>query len=92
MLPIIEFSHQFDKQLKKSPSEIKLAFRTRLETFIENRHNPFLNNHQLSGKFRWHRSINITGDWRAIFRESINEDGKTVLVFVLLGTHCQLYR
>ena len=51
--------------------------------------NPYdlrLNNHILSGKWSGYRSINITGDWRAIFRET-----ETGVYFIVLGTHSQLY-
>ena len=92
MSPKIDFSHKFDKQFKKAPLGIKEAFRERLEIFISNRYHPLLNNHQLTGKFKWHKSINVTGDWRVLFREYINSTGQEVIVFVLLGTHSQLYK
>jgi len=38
-----------------------------------------------------YRSINITGDWRALY--TIKGDGKggEIAVFEILGTHSQLY-
>lgn len=83
----IDYSKTFDKQLKKAPLSIKISFRQRLELFITNPFHPQLNNHSLTGKYKSYRSINITGDWRAIYSE--NSD---VIIFELLGTHSQLYR
>ncbi|MBI2330404.1 type II toxin-antitoxin system mRNA interferase toxin, RelE/StbE family [Candidatus Daviesbacteria bacterium] len=65
--------------MKKSPG--------RLELFIINQFHPQLNNHSLTGKYKGNRSINITGDWRAIYSEE-----KDSVIFELLGTHSQLYR
>jgi len=42
----------------------------------------------LVGELRGYRSINITGDWRAIFMEI---DGGKIIYFVAIGTHSQLY-
>lgn len=90
-LPQIDYSKKFDKQLKKAPPEIKVAFRKRLALFIENQYHPQLNNHQLIGKFTGYRSINITGDWRAIYEERSSPEDNQIIVFLLLGTHSQLY-
>lgn len=83
----IDFSKSFDKQLKKASLSIKIAFRQRLELFISTPFHPLLNNHALTGKYKNSRSINITGDWRAIYQEDNNS-----IVFMLLGTHSQLYK
>lgn len=56
---------------------------------MKDRDDPKLNNHVLRGKLRGLRSINITGDWRAIFREYKKD--KQIL-FDSLGTHSQLYK
>lgn len=49
---------------------------------------PMLRNHSLSGKYKGCRSINVSGDWRAIFREY---KGGAVIYFEMLGTHSELY-
>jgi addiction module RelE/StbE family toxin len=87
----IDYSKKFLKQLKKSPIEIKIAFRKRLELFIENPFHPQLNNHALAGKFSGYRSINVTGDWRAIFSEYEDKD-TPIVIFEIIGTHSQLYK
>lgn len=85
----IEFSKRFVKSLKKAPKKIQIAFRNRLEIFISDKFNPILNNHSLAGKYQGYRSINITGDWRAVFKE--NGSGK-VAYFIIIDTHSNLYK
>jgi addiction module RelE/StbE family toxin len=85
----IEYSFRFIKSLKKSPRKVKIALRNRLELFLTDKYHPILNNHSLSGKYKNYRSINITGDWRAIFREL--NDGE-IIYFDFIGTHSQLYK
>ena len=87
----IDYSRNFLKQLKKSPLEIKIAFRKRLELFLKDPLHSQLNNHALTGKFSGRRSINVIGDWRAIFSEYEDEAGK-VVIFEVIGTHSQLYK
>jgi len=86
-LGAINYSKRFNKQLNKAPLEIKIAFRNRRELFIQDPFHPQLNNHQLSGKLKGHRSINVSGDWRAIYSEY-----KNTIIFEALGTHSQLYK
>ena len=83
----IDYSKGFNKQLKKAPLSIKIALRQRLGLFIADQFHPQLNNHTLTGKYKGYRSINITGDWRAIYSEE-----KDAGIFELLGTHSQLYK
>jgi len=88
----VDYSRTFDKQLRKSPLKIKIAFRKKLDLFLKNSFHPLLNNHPLSGKLAGYRSINITGDWRAIYSKANNAKGETVIVFEMIGTHSQLYK
>ncbi len=85
----IEFSKRFVKSLKKAPKKVQIAIRNRLEIFVSDKFNPILNNHTLSGKYIGYRSINITGDWRAIFQEY---KSKRVAYFIAIDTHSNLYR
>ena len=84
----IKFGKGFSKQFDKSPQKVKSAFEKRLELFKKDKFNPLLNNHALGGKYKGYRSINVTGNWRAIFREF--EEGGLVF-FDAIGTHPQLY-
>ncbi len=83
----IKFSANFSKQYRKANKKIRKAFYQRLQLFKQDSHHPLLRNHSLVGGYRRYRSINITGDWRAIYLE----EGKLV-IFEMLGKHSQLYR
>lgn len=84
----IDYAHRFIKQLKKSPKSVQRAFGERLELFLTKANHPLLHNHSLKGEYAGYRSLNVTGDWRAIFQE-IN--GSTTY-FIMIGTHSQLYK
>lgn len=88
----IQYARAFRKQYDQVDVKIRSAFKKRLEIFSTNPQNPFLHNHKLVGWYQGFRSINIAGDWRAIFEEMILGDGKLVIVFHTLGTHSQLYK
>ncbi len=87
----VKYSQVFNKQLKRAPLKIKEAFLKRREIFIQNPTNSQLNNHKLTGEYAGYRSINITGDWRAIFSQT-SEKSIRVITFHTLGTHSQLYK
>jgi addiction module RelE/StbE family toxin len=82
----IEFSPIFNKKLAKAPTEIKLAVRQALELFRENPHHEALRNHLLTERYAGFRSIDVTEDWRALYREE-----KERIMFADLGTHEELY-
>ncbi len=84
----VRFSKKFRKQYKKSPLEIQKVFNLRLEFFISNPNSILLRNHALIGKMQGLRSINITGDVRALYEEK----GGDEVVFIAIGTHSELYR
>ena len=88
----IDFAERFIKQLRKAPKSVQKSARERIEIFASDRFHPLLNNHVLSGKYQGYRSINITGDWRAIYSIKSHKINKRVVIFELLGTHSQLYR
>ncbi|MBU0570092.1 type II toxin-antitoxin system mRNA interferase toxin, RelE/StbE family [Patescibacteria group bacterium] len=85
----IKFSKKFSKRFDKAPKKIRTAFNNRLEVFINDKFHSQLNNHSLTGRYRGHRSINVTGDWRAIFREY---GGGKIAYFVTINTHSNLYK
>jgi addiction module RelE/StbE family toxin len=86
----IEFTDRFNKQREAAPLDIKVAFREALGLFLEDSLSPYLRNHPLKEKLSGYRSIDVTEDWRAIFREE-QTDNHTIIRFVALGTHQQLY-
>ncbi|MEK7101710.1 MAG: type II toxin-antitoxin system mRNA interferase toxin, RelE/StbE family [Patescibacteria group bacterium] len=77
----------FIKDFKKCEKNVRAKFVERKQVFILNPFHPLLNNHQLHGKWAGHRSINITGDYRAIFYTKGDS-----IVFIRIGTHPQLYK
>jgi addiction module RelE/StbE family toxin len=81
------FHKSFAKQLGKHPAKIQMAFQKRLTLFLVDPFDQILSNHALGGRWEGHRSINISGDLRAIY-ELIDED---TAFFVAFGTHSQLY-
>lgn len=81
------WSREFKKCYQKLPKKVQGKFKQRLEHFIIDPFDPILNNHSLSGEYVLHRSINVTGDYRAIYREV----GLQTIKWVTVGTHAQLY-
>lgn len=85
----IDFTQRFLKQLETAPHNIQLAFRESLEIFIDDPNNVNLRNHFLKILGKRHFgiwSIDITDDWRALYRQE-----KDRVIFVELGTHVKLY-
>ncbi|MEK7136218.1 MAG: type II toxin-antitoxin system RelE/ParE family toxin [Patescibacteria group bacterium] len=80
------YHKQFEKKFRLLPLKIKNKFYERLELFIENQFAEVLNNHSVEKFFPDCRSINISGDYRAILKE--NND---VIIFITIGTHAELY-
>lgn len=84
---IIRFHKNFEKQYKKLNHRQKARTKERLQIFLENPFDPRLNNDPLKGKYLDYRSVNISGDLRAIYK-FVSEDEA---IFVALGTHSELY-
>ncbi|OGZ06678.1 MAG: hypothetical protein A3D65_02025 [Candidatus Lloydbacteria bacterium RIFCSPHIGHO2_02_FULL_50_13] len=78
----------FDRQFSRLPRKFQLKFYERAALFAADPRAPLLHNHPLEGKYEGMRSINITGDLRAVYRESENNSA----FFVEIGTHHQLFR
>lgn len=77
----------FDKQFKKLSPKIIEKFEERWLFFLSDPFHPLLNNHPLKPPFIGSRSINITGDYRAIFKQL----GSDLIIFTDIGTHHQLF-
>lgn len=83
----IHTTKTFDKQYKKLDKKIQMAFEVRIEFFRHNIFDQQLRNHGLHGKYLGYRSIDITGDVRALYTIVHGE----VYLFGFIGTHSQLY-
>lgn len=88
----IKYSATFKKQYKKAPKKIQEKVKEKISLFVQNYTNQLLNNHALTGEFKGCRSINVTGDWRAIYSIRLSLKAEQEYYFELLGTHSQLYR
>lgn len=88
----VNYTDKFIKDIRKAPAIIREATAKRIEIFLKEPFNPLLNNHRLIGNYKGYRSINISGDWRAIFSEFVNSEGNKIIIFKVLGTHSQLYK
>ncbi|OHB10637.1 MAG: hypothetical protein A3G05_02055 [Candidatus Zambryskibacteria bacterium RIFCSPLOWO2_12_FULL_45_14] len=88
MIGKIEFHRSFKKRYRVVPLKIQQKFDEQLLLFENDPHHPLLNMHPLTGDRMGQWSINITGDWRAIY---IFKDEKSV-VFIDLNTHSNLYK
>lgn len=83
---IIDFHRDFTKDFKKLPSKTKKKFKERLTLFEKDEYDPILNSHQLKGKYQGYRSINVTGDIRAIYKNNAQD-----VIFVVISSHSRLY-
>jgi len=81
-------SKKFEKQFSKLQTNVKNKVITQFEIFTKNPFDKKLKNHALSGKQKGQRSINITGDIRAIYEE-IEKD--VLVIFIAIGSHSDLY-
>jgi addiction module RelE/StbE family toxin len=83
----IKYSKNFSKQFAKLPQKLKSRFIERQRLFVTDRYSPILRMHSLSGKYQGYYSIDITGDYRALFEI----EGNTIIIFGFIGSHSQLY-
>jgi len=83
------FHKYFRKRHAKLSNKIKDKFDTQLEIFYENLYDERLNNHELHGEYANHKSINVTGNIRAVYRkvDTTTDD----VIFVDIGSHSELY-
>ncbi len=88
----ILLSSRFNAQLEKAPTEIKIAFTETLEVFEENPLYPHTNlrSHPLKKQYTGYNSIDVTDDWRALFKVKESKH-QTIITFHILGIHTQLY-
>ena len=83
----IRFHKDFEKRYEKLTKKEQEKTRRKLELFLENPFDPRLNNHPLRGRYTDYRSINITGDIRAVYKFIREKE----CIFVIVGRHSNLY-
>ena len=84
----VVFHKNFDKMASKLSPKIRHKIVERIIQFSEDPLSPNLRNHAIQTPYKGSYSINITGDYRAIYQLV---DDRTAL-FTHIGTHSQLYR
>ncbi len=82
----IEYARSFQKDIKKLSPKLKSKFIDRVKIFQQDQFDPILHNHELHSPYTNCRSINISGDIRAIFIVT-----KNTVTFLYIGTHSELY-
>ena len=78
---------KFEKQYAKLPPAVKQKFKERRNLFISDPANRLLNNHSVDSAYPGWDSINITGDFRALYELT----NSYCVTFMKIGTHSQLY-
>jgi addiction module RelE/StbE family toxin len=84
---IIQTTKGFDKQYAKLAPKVKIKFKSQLSIFVVDPFDATLRNHALKGKYLGYRSIDITGNVRAVYTVKEN----TIIIFGFIGSHSQLY-
>jgi len=84
----IKFHKNLEKQYRKLRKSEQARAKERLSLFLRDEFNPLLNNHPLSGEYKGYRSVNITGDLRAIYKYQ----NAAIRVFVLIDSRSNLYK
>ncbi|MBI2483961.1 type II toxin-antitoxin system mRNA interferase toxin, RelE/StbE family [Candidatus Uhrbacteria bacterium] len=87
METFVSLHRNFEKRFIKLDRKVKIAFLKRKNLLITDPSHPQLHNHRLSNEWDGCRSINITGDYRAIFIVRT----KNHIEFLAIGTHHELY-
>lgn len=82
----IALHRSFEKKFIRLDENIRKKFKERKNLFLENPFNPILNNHSVEKRFPGCRSINITGDYRAIFKTQ-----EATTIFINIGSHSDFY-
>ncbi len=84
----VVFHKRFDKMAGKLPVKVKAKMVERITIFSKDPLSPLLRNHALNTPYKGSYSIDITGDYRAIYQLVDDETS----LFTHIGTHSQLYR
>jgi addiction module RelE/StbE family toxin len=87
---ITQYSPRFIKKLKNVDVRIKKSFKEKLKILEKNPQDPGLRNHELKREYAGLRSIDVTVDYRAVYKE-FQEEEDTIIYFTHLGTHEELY-
>lgn len=79
----IYFHKNFEKRVQKLKRGERKKLKKRTRIFLDDEFDPLLNNQPLKGKYKGYRSINVTGDLRAIYKRISSHKA----IFVEIGSH-----
>jgi len=86
----VEFNRNFlksyGKRIKNNP-KLKKQLNNRISLFKQDRSNPILKDHHLTGIKRRYRSFSLTGDIRVIYYL----ESENTAIFIDIGSHNQVY-
>ena len=77
----------FKRQFQKLPPKLQDRVQERLTMYIIDESNPLFNDHKLEHPYEGYRSINITSDYRLVYKRI----DKNTYYLRAVGTHHQLY-
>lgn len=80
-------SKKFEKSFAKLSKSTKAKAIVVFQKFIQDPNDISLRNHELTGRWKNHFSINVTGDIRAVY-VFVERD---IIQFVAVGSHSTLY-
>jgi addiction module RelE/StbE family toxin len=83
-------SREFIRDYKQANVRIRKFVDEALRRFAKNPTEWGLNNHLLVEEWSGYRSIDVTADYRAIYKE-VREGKELTAYFIALGTHDELY-
>lgn len=86
----IVYDRAFFDKLKKVDVRIRKRVKRQMLIFSKNPNDPSLHNHALRDEWKGYRSINITNDVRALYKE-VQIGQNNLAYFVTVGTHKELY-
>ncbi len=84
---VVLYSKKFRRGYQKLQVKTREKFKERRDLFLQNSFHPLIDNHPLHGEYDGCRSINVTGDYRAIFYHESDD----VVRFIEIGTHHELF-
>jgi len=84
----VVFHKRFDKMAAKLSPKVKAKMIERISLFCKDPLDSMLRNHALNTPYKGSYSIDITGDYRAIYYLTNNQTA----LFTHIGTHSQLYK
>lgn len=87
----VRYGPDFYRLYKKANVIIRKSVDEKIQIFLKDSNDLQLDNHVLERKWRGYRSIDITADCRAIYKE-VGIGDEIVAYFVALGTHEELYQ